>query len=72
MIETILYYQRLFDYSGDPLSLLMLPYNIFQDLIVKQIKMRKDEIKREKDERAKQNQERKNKKHPKIKADFMI
>ena len=39
---------------------------------LKQIKMRKDEIKREKDERAKQNQERKNKKHPKIKADFMI
>ena len=48
-----------------------MPYNIFQDLIVKQIKMRKEEIQREKDERAKQANARKNKKHPALKADFL-
>lgn len=44
-IETLLYYQRLFEYSGDILQLLSLPYNMFQDLILKQIELKKKERK---------------------------
>lgn len=43
MIDTILHYQRLFEYSGNPLDLLHLPYPIFQDLIIRQVRMKKDE-----------------------------
>ena len=42
-IQSLLYYQRLFEYSGDILQLLQLPYNMFQDLILKQIDLRKKE-----------------------------
>ncbi len=42
-IQSLLYYQRLFEYSGDILQLLALPYNMFQDLILKQIELRKKE-----------------------------
>lgn len=45
-IDTLLYYQRLFEYSGDVFSLLALPYNMFQDLIIKQIELKKKEIER--------------------------
>ena len=46
LIDSILCYQRLFDYSGDILSLLSLPYNLFQDVILKQIELRKKEMKK--------------------------
>ncbi len=44
-IESLLYYQRLFEYSGDIVQLLSLPYNMFQDLILKQIELKKKEKK---------------------------
>lgn len=48
IINKLLQYQRLFEYSGDILQLLMLPYNLFEDLIVKQVELRKKEIEFEK------------------------
>lgn len=48
-IETLLYYQRLFEYSGDIVQLLSLPYNMFQDLILKQIELKKKEEKQRKE-----------------------
>ena len=36
--------QRLFEYSGDILQLLALPYNMFQDLIIKQLSLKKKEV----------------------------
>lgn len=44
-IETFLYYQRLFDYSGDIDSILEMPYCLYNDLIIEQIKMKKKEMK---------------------------
>lgn len=42
-IENVLYYQRIFEYSGDITSLMELPYCLFQDLILQQIKLKKKE-----------------------------
>lgn len=46
IINRLLYYQRLFDYNGDILDLLFLPYPLFHDLIVEQTKIREEENKR--------------------------
>ena len=47
-IETLLYYIRIFEYNGTVLDLLQLPYNLFQDLILKQIELKKKELEEEK------------------------
>ena len=47
-IETLLYYIRIFEYNGTVLDLLQLPYNLFQDLILKQIEIKKKELEEEK------------------------
>ena len=47
-IETLLYYIRIFEYNGTVLALLQLPYNLFQDLILKQIELKKKELEEEK------------------------
>lgn len=47
-IETLLYYIRIFEYNGTILDLLQLPYNLFQDLILKQIELKKKELEEEK------------------------
>ena len=62
-IESLLYYQRLFEYSGDILQLLALPYNMFQDLIIKQIALKKKENEQERD----RNQNRYSNRYPKMK-----
>lgn len=69
MVETLLYYQRLFEYNGDPLNLLQLPYNLFQDLILKQLELKKKELEREKQEREKNKNAKRNIKP--LRADFM-
>ncbi len=52
-IETFLYYQRLFEYSGTIESILSMPYCLYNDLIIQQVKMKKKEIK-ERDDKMKQ------------------
>ena len=47
-IENLLYYIRIFEYNGTVLDLLQLPYNLFQDLILKQIELKKKELEEEK------------------------
>ena len=47
-IETLLYYIRISEYNGTVLDLLQLPYNLFQDLILKQIELKKKELEEEK------------------------
>jgi hypothetical protein len=47
-IETFLYYQRLFEYSGDINSVLEMPYCLYNDLIVEQVKLKKKEVKDQK------------------------
>jgi hypothetical protein len=42
-IDYVLYYQRLFEYCGDIVDILNLPYCLFQDLILKQIQLKKKE-----------------------------
>ncbi len=42
-IENILYYQRIFEYSGDISSIMELPYCLLQDLIISQINLKKKE-----------------------------
>jgi hypothetical protein len=54
-IESFLYYQRLFEYGGSIESVLDMPYCLYNDLILEQIKLKKKEL---------ANQEKKNK--PKI------
>jgi len=44
-IETFLFYQRLFNYSGDVNSILEMPYCLYNDLIIEQIKLKKKEMK---------------------------
>lgn len=53
ILENILYYQRLFEYNGDVFNLLNLPYNLFQDLIIKQIELKKKEIEEAKNPQGK-------------------
>lgn len=43
-IDMIIHFQKLFNYTGDIQALLNLPYCIFQDLIVTQVKMKKEEL----------------------------
>ena len=43
-----MYYIRIFEYNGTVLDLLQLPYNLFQDLILKQIELKKKELEEEK------------------------
>ena len=43
-----MYYIRIFEYNGTVLALLQLPYNLFQDLILKQIELKKKELEEEK------------------------
>lgn len=42
-IETFLLYQRLFNYSGTVQEILELPYSIYNDIIIKEIKLKKKE-----------------------------
>lgn len=42
-VENVLYYQRIFEYSADIETLLNMPYCLFQDLILHQIKLKKKE-----------------------------
>jgi hypothetical protein len=42
-VENVLYYQRIFEYSADIQSILEMPYCLFQDLILHQIKLKKKE-----------------------------
>jgi hypothetical protein len=44
-IDTFLIYQTLFEYSGDLLSILQLPYPLYDDIILKQIEEKKREKK---------------------------
>lgn len=44
-VDTFLLYQTLFENSGDPLSLLSLPYPLYNDIILKQIEEKKREKK---------------------------
>lgn len=57
----MLYYQRIFEYSGDLITLMDLPYCLFQDLILQQIKLKKkenQEIEKQRAKMAKQNARR--------------
>lgn len=56
-IETFLYYQRIFEYSGDISTIIDLPYCLYNDLIVEQVKLKKKEIKDQED-RLKRNRGR--------------
>ncbi|HQF36910.1 MAG TPA: hypothetical protein PLL26_04700 [Candidatus Dojkabacteria bacterium] len=44
-IDTFLLYQTLFENSGDPTSILNLPYPLYNDLILKRIEEKKREKK---------------------------
>lgn len=44
----MIYYQQLFDNNGNVLDLLQLPYCLFQDLILKQLDIKKKEVERNK------------------------
>jgi len=44
-IDTFILYQTLFENSGDPLSLLDIPYPLYNDIILKQIGEKKREKK---------------------------
>ena len=44
-IETFLAYQRLFEYSGSVNEILELPYCLYNDIILSQIKLKKKEAK---------------------------
>ena len=44
-VDTFILYQTLFENCGDPLSLLLLPYPLFNDIILKQIAEKKREKK---------------------------
>ncbi len=44
-VDTFILYQTLFENSGDPLSLLRLPYPLYNDIILKQISEKKREKK---------------------------
>jgi len=44
-IDTFLLYQTLFENCGDPLSLLQLPYPLYNDIILKQISEKKKDKK---------------------------
>ncbi len=57
-IDTLLFYQRIFEYSGDILSLMDLPYNIYHDLIVRQVQFKKKQKSAEDAVRAKQGKRR--------------
>jgi hypothetical protein len=52
-IENVLYYQRIFEYSGNIIELMELPYCLFQDLILQQIKLKKKENQEIEKQRAK-------------------
>lgn len=72
-LNTLLYYQKIFEYNGNVLDLLQLPYNLFQDLILKQIELKKKEIE---NERKQQLNAIRNKKdwrtnYKPLKADFL-
>jgi hypothetical protein len=43
-IETFLYYQRLFEYGGSIESVLEMPYCLYNDIILEQIKLKKKEL----------------------------
>lgn len=66
-----MYYQRLFEYSGNVLDLLLLPYNIFQDLIVKQLDMKKKQMEKEKREIEKEARKTWKDSYKPLKADFI-
>lgn len=70
-IDTLLYYQRLFEYSGNVLDLLLLPYNLFQDLIMRQLEMKKKQMEKEKQEREKVVHKSWKEDYKPLKADFM-
>lgn len=53
-IESFLLYQRLFNYSGTIQNILELPYSIYNDIILKQIKLKNKE--KEEFENLKQSQ----------------
>ena len=44
-VDTFILYQTLFENCGDPMSLLALPYPLFNDIILKQIEEKKREKK---------------------------
>jgi len=43
IVDSILYYKKVFDNNIDIMDILSLPYNLFQDLIIRQIKMKQEE-----------------------------
>jgi hypothetical protein len=56
-IDTFLYYQRLFEYNGDIQDILDMPYCLYQDTIIEQVKLKKKENK-DKEEKMRQVQSR--------------
>jgi len=44
-VDTFLLYQVLFDNAGDPMSILDMPYPLYNDIILKQIEEKKREKK---------------------------
>jgi hypothetical protein len=58
IIDQILYFQRITEYSGDIFNLLFLPYNLFQDLVLAQTKIKHKE-KQLIDEQLRINEEKK-------------
>jgi SMC interacting uncharacterized protein involved in chromosome segregation len=42
-VETFLLYQTLFENAGDPMSILNMPYPLYNDIILKQIEEKKRE-----------------------------
>lgn len=44
-VDTFILYQTLFENGGDPMSLLNLPYPLYNDIILKQIEEKKREKK---------------------------
>jgi hypothetical protein len=59
-IETFLYYQRLFEYGGDIEAILSMPYCLYNDLILEQVKLKKKELRDLEEKRKRHSSSRSN------------